>query len=153
MLEKFRPLMMAFSFLFILNLLLSACGAAPGASTPSEGGTPVKGGTWIDDLFEEPDSLLPNASNETFAAMVMYGLYAPLIYGDPQGKIHAGIATEVPTLHKRLPVQYICLLVDSPGHYTGTCLSEASDTSSSLYDRENLPVRSDQEPSPARAGT
>src|SRR5437588_6208784 len=45
-----------------------------------------------------PDSLLPNASNETFAAMVMYGLYAPLIYGDPQGKLHAGIATEVPTL-------------------------------------------------------
>jgi peptide/nickel transport system substrate-binding protein len=99
MLKKTRPLIMAFSFLFILNLLLSACGGpAPGASTPSEGGTPVKGGTWIDDLFEEPDSLLPNASNETFAAMVMYGLYAPLIYGDPQGKLHAGIATEVPTL-------------------------------------------------------
>src|SRR6266581_4297922 len=97
MLRKSRPLIMAFSLLFVLNLLLSACGGpAPGASTPS-GSTPVKGGIWIDNLFEEPDSLLPNASNETFAAMVDYGLWAPLIYGDPQGKLHAGIATDVPT--------------------------------------------------------
>src|SRR5713101_5631247 len=99
MLKRPRPLITTFSLLFVLNLLLSACGGpAPGASTPPASGTPVKGGTWIDDLFEEPDSLLPNASNETFAAMVMYGLYAPLIYGDPQGKLHAGMATEVPTL-------------------------------------------------------
>jgi hypothetical protein len=43
-------------------------------------------GVWIDDLFEEPDSLLSNASNETCAVMVMNSLYARLIYGDPQGE-------------------------------------------------------------------
>src|SRR5713226_10350936 len=95
-----RFLMMSFSIVAMLLLILSACGGGGSSSSTSNTstGTPVKGGTWIDELFEEPDSLLPNASNETFAAMVMYGLYAPLIYGDPQGKLHAGMATEVPTL-------------------------------------------------------
>ncbi len=52
MLRKSRPLIMAFSLLFVFNLLLGACGGpAPGASTPS-GSTPVKGGIWIDNLFE-----------------------------------------------------------------------------------------------------
>src|SRR6266704_4860736 len=99
MLKKPRPrfLMISFSLLAVFILILNACGAAGGtAATPSTGAA-VKGGTWIDDLFEEPDSLIPNLSNETYAAMVDYGLWAPLIYGDPQGKLHAGIATDVPT--------------------------------------------------------
>src|SRR5713101_659493 len=103
MLKRPRPrfLTMSFSLVAVLILLLSACGGGSSSSTTtntSAGGTPVKGGTWIDDLFEEPDSLLPNASNETFAAMVDYALYAPLIYGDPNGALHPGLATQVPTL-------------------------------------------------------
>jgi len=57
----------------------------------------VKGGTWIDDLYEEPDSLTPNASSETFAYMVQYGLYAPLVYSNPEGQMQPGLATTVPT--------------------------------------------------------
>jgi len=96
--RKPRFLMMSFSLVAVLILVLNACGAS-GSSTPSTGAssTPVKGGTWIDDLYEEPDSLLPNLTSETFSTMVMDGLYAGLIYGDPQGKLMPGLATSVPT--------------------------------------------------------
>ena len=99
--KKPRPrfLMMSFSIVAMLLLILSACGSggsSSSSSTPSTG-TPVKGGTWIEDLYEEPDSLIPNASSETFAYMMQYGLYAPLIYGTPQGQLMPGIATQVPT--------------------------------------------------------
>ena len=57
----------------------------------------VKGGTWIDDLFQEPDSLIPNGSSETFAAMMDYALWAPLVYGTPQGRLMPGLLTDVPT--------------------------------------------------------
>lgn len=107
MLKKPKPrfLMMSFSVLSVLLLLLSACGGGTPSSsgTPStSAGNPVKGGTWIDDLYEEPDSLLPNLSSETFAYMVQYGLYAPLIYGTPQGQLLPGIATAVPTVSNGL---------------------------------------------------
>jgi peptide/nickel transport system substrate-binding protein len=103
MLKKARPqfLMIFFSLASMLILLLGACGApqSSGSSAPqASGGSPVKGGTWIDDLYEEPDSLLPNASTETFAYMMDQALYTPLFVGDPQNQIHPALATEVPTL-------------------------------------------------------
>src|SRR2546427_13255996 len=102
MLKKPKPRLfkLSFSLVAMLLLILSACGGASSSSSSSttSAGTPVKGGTWIDDLFEEPDSLIPNASNETYAAMVDYGLWAPLIYGDPNGQLHGGLATDVPTV-------------------------------------------------------
>ena len=103
--KKPRPrfLMMTFSLLSVLFLVLNACGGGgPSSSTTPSSGAAVKGGTWIDDLFEEPDSLIPNLSNETYAAMMMYGLYAPLIYGDPNGQLHGGLATDVPTVQNGL---------------------------------------------------
>src|SRR5260221_9926305 len=73
--KKTRPrfLTMSFSLVALLVLILSACGGSSGPSSSGSGasGTPVRGGTWIDDLYEEPDSLLPNMSSETFATMVM----------------------------------------------------------------------------------
>ncbi len=97
--RKRHFLMMSFSLVAVLILVLNACGAS-GSSTPSTGAssTPVKGGTWIDDLYEEPDSLLSNFSSETFAAMLQYGLWAPLVYGTPLGQLQPGIATSVPTV-------------------------------------------------------
>src|ERR1051326_1320332 len=102
MLKKARPqfLMIFFSLASLLVLLLGACGApqSSGSGNPqASGGTPVKGGTWIDDLYEEPDSLLPNGSSETFAYMMDQALYAPLFVGVPQGHIHLGIALEIQT--------------------------------------------------------
>ena len=100
MLKKPRPrfLMMSFSLVAMLLLILSACGGTSTSTTTTpSAGTPVKGGTWTDDLYEEPDSLLPNASSETFSDMVDTTLYAPLFLGDVKGHINPGIVTELPT--------------------------------------------------------
>src|SRR5215471_12255061 len=94
---KPRSLMMAFSFLALLLLVLSACGAPTPGTNPPGGGTAVKGGTWIDDLYEEPDSLITNASSETFSDMVDQSIYAALFVGDSTGHINPGVATVVPT--------------------------------------------------------
>ncbi len=60
--------------------------------------TPVRGGTWTDDFFEEPDSFIPNGFGLEASALVDQALYLPLFYGDAQGVIHPGAATEVPTV-------------------------------------------------------
>ncbi len=92
-----RSLLIACSCMTALLLLLAACGAPSGP--PSSSSTTVtKGGTWIDDLYEEPDSLITNASSETFSDMVDQSIYAPLFYGDSNGNLHPGIATEIPTV-------------------------------------------------------
>ena len=41
---------------------LSGCGGT-GPSTPQKGKIPVRGGAWIDDFYEEPTSLIPNAGS------------------------------------------------------------------------------------------
>ncbi len=101
MLKRPRPqtFMIAFSLVSALILLLSACGTPTTSGNTSSGtsSTPVKGGTWIDDLYEEPDSLIPNASVETFSDMVDQTLYTPLFVGTPNNVITPAAATEVPT--------------------------------------------------------
>ena len=100
MLKKPRPrlLMLSFSIVAMLLLVLSACGgASPSSSSSTSAGTPVKGGTWTDDLYEEPDSLIPNGSVETFANLVDNTIYAPLFLGNAKGQITPGIVTELPT--------------------------------------------------------
>jgi ABC-type transport system substrate-binding protein/serine/threonine protein kinase len=59
--------------------------------------TPVRGGTWTDDFFADPPSLIPNGSSAMQAAWVDQALYLPLFYGNSQGVIYPGAATEVPT--------------------------------------------------------
>ena len=95
-----RSLMFAFSLAVALMLILSACGATgtPTTSTTPTTGAPVKGGTWIDDLYEEPHSFIPNGSSETFAVLVDQSIFAPLFYGDSQGMVHPGLATEIPSI-------------------------------------------------------
>jgi peptide/nickel transport system substrate-binding protein len=94
-----RHLRLSFAALSVLFLILAACssGGTTPSSTPSAG-TPVKGGTWIDDLYEEPDSLIPNASSETFSDEVDSTIYAPLFYGDSNGTLQPGLATTIPTV-------------------------------------------------------
>src|SRR5712691_7147468 len=96
-----RFLVMSFSALAVLLMLLSACGgptSSTGTTPTTGGGTPVKGGTWVDDLFEEPDSLIPNASNETYAAMMDYALYSAMLYTTPGGTVMPGLVTTVPSV-------------------------------------------------------
>jgi peptide/nickel transport system substrate-binding protein len=94
-----RLLMFSLSLVSALVLLLSACGTPTNGNTAaSASATPVRGGTWTDDLYEEPDSLIPNASAETFSDMVDQALYLPLFVGNPNNVIQPAAATEVPTV-------------------------------------------------------
>lgn len=95
-----HTLMLGVSLLSLLVLLLSACGGSGGTgstTSTSTTGKPVKGGTWIDDLYEEPNSLIPNASSETFSDIVDTTIWTPLFYGDANGQIQPGLAAEIPT--------------------------------------------------------
>lgn len=63
------------------------------SSPPSA--TVVRGGTWIEDSIGDVDSLLPNKNDD---GGIDQALYLPLFYGDAQGVIHPGAATEMPTI-------------------------------------------------------
>src|SRR6266571_2280738 len=89
-----RSLLISFFSAAALMLLLSACALFTVQPTT---GKPEKGGAWIEDLLGEPGSLIPNGSSLTYAAMVDQSIYAPLFYGDAQGTLHPGLATEIPT--------------------------------------------------------
>jgi peptide/nickel transport system substrate-binding protein len=61
--------------------------------------TAVRGGTWIVESTHDPDSLIPNGGSGRAPDVFMdQALYLPLFYGDAQGGVHPGAATEVPTL-------------------------------------------------------
>src|SRR5215472_8669740 len=83
----------------LLMLVLNACATSSNPPPPQNVQThATHGGTWLDDLYEEPSSLIPNASPETFATIVDQTVYAPLFYGDESGVLHPGLATEIPTV-------------------------------------------------------
>lgn len=102
MFKKPRPKlsMVSFSLLSMLLLLLSACGATgtPTGGSSSNNATPVKGGVWVDDIPNEPDSLIPNGGSQTFDSLVGQSIYLPLFVGNYNGKIILGAAAEMPTL-------------------------------------------------------
>ncbi len=92
----------ASSLLALLTLVFSSCSAQGTPTTPTKttgtsSSTAQKGGTWVDDLFNEPDSLIPDASVQTFAYMVDQTIYAPLFTGDSNGQIQPGLVSELPT--------------------------------------------------------
>jgi peptide/nickel transport system substrate-binding protein len=64
------------------------------------GPTPVRGGTWTEGLPEDPTSMIPNGGGDNVLSNIAVdqALYLPLFYGDAQGQIHPGAATEIPTL-------------------------------------------------------
>jgi ABC-type transport system substrate-binding protein len=81
--------------LVLMTMLFAACGPSSGGGGNSTGNI-VKGGTVINGLYEEPDSLIPYLTNETYSVIVDSALWAPLWYGDNQGVLHSGIA-DLPT--------------------------------------------------------
>src|ERR1700730_6117491 len=99
MLKRARPrlLLHTLSCFSVLILLLSACGA-PTTSSQTGTSTPVKGGTWVDDLYEEPGSLIPNGSISGFSNTVDTAIWSPLFLGDANGAITPGLVTQIPTL-------------------------------------------------------
>ncbi|HXT34216.1 MAG TPA: peptide ABC transporter substrate-binding protein [Chloroflexota bacterium] len=82
--------------------LLVAGGMLPMASHSSTHAAhlsgPVKGGTMIDGLYEEPDRLIPNTSSMTYALNVDTSLFSPLFYTDNKGVLFAGLAASIPTV-------------------------------------------------------
>ncbi len=96
--SRIRFLISAFSLLALLSLLLSACGPSGTPTTSNNTGKATKGGVWLDDLINEPDTFIPNASTQTFADMVDQTIYTALFVGGPNGSITPGLTTEVPTV-------------------------------------------------------
>jgi peptide/nickel transport system substrate-binding protein len=94
MMRTNKPLAWLFSAFLLATLTLTACGHT---SSSNGGNTPKFGGTITDGLFEEPDSLLPELSVETYSDLVDAAIWAPLYYGDNTGVIQPGLATPVPT--------------------------------------------------------
>jgi peptide/nickel transport system substrate-binding protein len=87
-------LVVAGGILGSLSLLahFEVIGARSSATTPV-----VRGGTWTDEFWLDPGSLIPNGGLMTFP-IEDDALYLPLFYGDAQGVVHAGAANEVPSL-------------------------------------------------------
>jgi ABC-type transport system substrate-binding protein/serine/threonine protein kinase len=72
-------------------------GTHSGASTAA-----VRGGTWTDEFFADPDSLIPNNGDlYSISGMIDQALYLPLFYSDAQGYMYPGAATVVPSLQNR----------------------------------------------------
>ncbi len=93
--KKRRLWSLAIGALFIVPMVLAACGPTSGGGPTTN--SPVKGGNLIDGLFEEPDTLMSGVTSETFAVMVDQALWAPLFYGDYKGTPQPGLATQVPS--------------------------------------------------------
>jgi peptide/nickel transport system substrate-binding protein len=99
MLKRPRTPTLMSAWCLLIMVLLSACAPPTAPFHPQSGPRrPIRGGTWIDDLNEEPSSLIPNVSPEGSAAIVDQAIYAPLFYGDESGVLHPGLATEIPTV-------------------------------------------------------
>jgi peptide/nickel transport system substrate-binding protein len=97
--SKFRSFMTVGALLVIFALILSACGPSGTPTTQTSTSVkPARGGTWIDDLINAPDSLIPNASVQTFSYLVDQSLYAPLFTSTSTGAIVPGLATVLPTV-------------------------------------------------------
>jgi peptide/nickel transport system substrate-binding protein len=78
--------------LVVICALLGTAGVASrGAS-----GLVDRGGVWIEAIQTDPLSLIPNGAPG--GELIDQALYLPLFYGDAEGQIHPGAATEVPTL-------------------------------------------------------
>jgi ABC-type transport system substrate-binding protein/serine/threonine protein kinase len=69
-----------------------------GTGSDANSASPVRGGTWTDDFFVDPNSLIPNGNVSDGGFAFDQALYLPLFYGDPQGFIHPGAATDIPTV-------------------------------------------------------
>ncbi|HEX5159512.1 MAG TPA: peptide ABC transporter substrate-binding protein [Ktedonobacterales bacterium] len=79
--------------LLLMVTALSACG--PTASTTNTG--PKQGGSIIDGVQEETNSLMPAQSTETFADLVDAAIWASLVYTNDQFQLSPGLLTEVPS--------------------------------------------------------
>ena len=86
-------------------LVVTACGQAPsgGTTTPSSAPsaaaeTPVKGGTAIIAIWQEPSTLAPHYANQTVSSIVTYGVLEGLAETTNAGEYVPTLAKSVPTV-------------------------------------------------------
>lgn len=98
MAKRFKASTFFVGALLVIPMLLAACG--PTSSTTSGGTTPVAGGSIVDAVQEEANSIMPQKSTETFSDLVDAAIWTPLVYTCLQNQnvvLCPGLATEVPT--------------------------------------------------------
>jgi peptide/nickel transport system substrate-binding protein len=78
----------------VLTMTLSACGPT---AKPTTGGGPKSGGSIVDGVQEETNSLMPGQSTETFADLVDAAIWGSLIYTDNKFSLQPGLLTQVPS--------------------------------------------------------
>ena len=86
-----------------LAMVVGACGqqAAPGGSAPasaSASGGPVKGGTLIVAIWQEPAHLAPHYTNQTVQSVVLNPVVEGLLSSTPSGDYQPTLAKAVPTV-------------------------------------------------------
>jgi peptide/nickel transport system substrate-binding protein len=96
--RKWQKVWAATAGLLVLLSLLAACG--PSANNTGNGGGAKKGGSIVDIFDEEPDSLLPWNTGETFGVMAQDQIWAPLWNVDDKGNfvLDGSIAKEIPSI-------------------------------------------------------
>lgn len=82
-----------------LTVLLLGGMVLPAHQPAGRAAGPVRGGTVVDGLFEEPTTLLPNVGSAiAFSTMVQETIFSPLFYTDDRGVIHPGLAAAIPSV-------------------------------------------------------
>jgi peptide/nickel transport system substrate-binding protein len=86
-------------------LVVTACGQAPSGGTTSPSSapsaaaeTPVKGGTAIIAIWQEPSTLAPHYANQTVSSIVTYGVLEGLAETTNAGEYVPTLAKAVPTV-------------------------------------------------------
>jgi peptide/nickel transport system substrate-binding protein len=74
------------------TMFLAACGP-----TASQGPGIKSGGSIVDAVSQEANSLAVGQTTSSFAVMVQATIWAPLLYTDDQHGVHAGLLKEVPS--------------------------------------------------------
>ena len=77
MAKRFRVQTLIIGTLLLVPMLLAACGPT---ATTSGGGGPKRGGSIIDAVQEETNTLMPAQSTETFADLVLASIWASPVY-------------------------------------------------------------------------
>jgi peptide/nickel transport system substrate-binding protein len=97
-----RAFVLSVALIVVLGGSLGPARAAKPVVLPhhpaSESSPPIRGGTLVEGIQEQPDRLLPNFSGRLYTLLVQQTLFAPLFYSDNHGVIQAGLASVVPTV-------------------------------------------------------
>lgn len=84
------------------SIIAAACGQQPTGSTatkaPAASEAPVKGGTAIVALWQEPSTLAPHYANQTVTDIVNYGVIEGLAETTTDGEYIPELAAKMPTL-------------------------------------------------------